>query len=114
MWWGHHSHHQRRGNALWFVIFIVLWFTLFSGSSGGGWWMIFPLFFFVIPMISRIAGNMFSESEKRKNDAYDETEKPKREPRPPQDILSEDGEPLEVIEEDLPRRKQKPDDIEYV
>jgi len=94
-------------------MFIAICLVLFSGRSGWGWWMVFPLFFFVIPMIARFIGSVVSEGEKRKNDVYD-NEKPKREARPPQYIFSEDGEPLEVIEEDVPRRKQKPDDIEYV
>lgn len=114
MWWGQHSGQPLWLRIFWVIIIFAIISEFFMGRNGGwGWWMLFPLFFFVIPMIMRAVHNVSDGGEKRKNDA-DEYEKPKREPRPPQYILSEDGEPLEVIEEDVPRRKQKPDDIEYV
>ena len=114
MWWGEHSGNRHGGRMVWFVICIGIGFALISGRSGSwGWWMIFPLCFFVIPFIVRYLTSMSSANEKRKNDA-DAYEKPKHEARQPEYIMSEDGEPLEVIEEDAPREKQKPDDIEYV
>lgn len=111
MWWGQSSGQPLWLRVFWVIIIIAIISEFFTGRNGGGsWWMVFPLFFFVIPMIARYVSSTYGEGEKRKNDA----EKPKREARPPQYILSEDGEPLEVIEEDVPGRKQKPDDIEYV
>lgn len=110
MWWGQSSGQPLWLRVFWVIIIIAIISEFFTGRNGGGsWWMVFPLFF-VIPMIARYVSSTYGEGEKRKNDA----EKPKREARPPHYILSEDGESLEVIEEDVPGRKQKPDDIEYV
>ena len=108
MWWGQYS-----GQPLWLRVFLIIIIIavateFFSGRNGGwGWWVLFPVFFFIVPAICRQVMNA-NGNRKRKNDEYGD-EKPKRY------VTGEDGEGLEVIEEAAPpRRKQKPDDIEYV
>jgi hypothetical protein len=96
--WGWQS--NRRFNWMGLIGTIVLLAFLWGMFSGRfSFWMIFPLMWWVFPMISRMFGQESRDEqyEKRKNDEYGVDEKPKREPRY---VLADDGEILEVVDDD--------------
>lgn len=107
MWWHSGSPRQDK-SAFWLVIFIAIGVAMMSGHAFGGQWWLFlliPLFLSGASRRRRYYGNWDrpadDEFEKPKHDF----EKPKRES---QFIRSDDGELLEVIE-DEPRRARRHD-----
>ena len=116
MWWYRCSTSDRRTSfgVIWIAIFVavaVALMTSFSRGWGNDSWMVWPFFFFVIPLV--ISRRRFRREQRRYGDEY---EKPKRDfdekpKRTGEYVMSDDGEPLEVIEEEP---KHKREDTPYV
>lgn len=119
MWWGWSSHRGSSRGFGWSWGFIILGILLFTGAGRGMSWVIWPvLFCFVIPFVMRFFNSTHTTDdshEKRKR--YDEdviiVDKAKR---APQYMVGDDGELVEVYDDELNQRKRKRsenDELEY-
>ncbi len=117
---------------MWLLIFIAVAVALTSGHGMGGWWWIFLLpLLFMASGNSRRAARRWDHRGKPWGDGWGdgwngEVEKPKRDAEKPKHeplgmssdryIRSDDGELLEVIEDEPPRRirDEADDDTHYV
>jgi hypothetical protein len=108
MWWGWHRHQPNR-HWNWLPFFLIfLGFVLWSGG-GRSWFMWMILFFFVIPFVRSLVASGWSQQgdyEKRKRETGDVViiDKPKREP---QYAVGDDGELVEVYNDDTYEEKPK-------
>ena len=108
MWWGWHRRQSiRHWNWLPFLL-IFLGFVLWSGW-GRNWFAWMFLFFFVIPFVRNIFASSWSQQqgyEKRKRDGDDVViiDKPKRQP---QYAVGDDGELVEIYDDDAYEEKPK-------
>ncbi len=111
MWWHGCSTRQNK-SAFWLVIFIAIGVAMMSGRAFGGWWWLFLLIPLFMSGSSHRRRRFYGEWDHRDDDF----EKPKRDAEKPKNssryVRSDDGELLEVIEDDQPRRPD--DDSDYV
>jgi hypothetical protein len=109
-WWGWSSGRGWRGGFGmfwgWLIMIGLVWLLSGGGMPGWIWWFILPMVIFrVLPAVLRSLNTSAEEKRKREEYTFDE-EKPKREPLY---RLGDDGELIEVTEDEADKPKRDAD-----